>query len=71
MKANVGGMDRSVRIVLGLILLPLAWFALSGGLAIVAYAVGGIALVTGLVRFCPVNAMLGIDTCHHEPGQAS
>ena len=71
MKANVGGMDRGVRIVLGLILLPLAWFALSGTLAIIAYVVAGVALVTALVRFCPANAILGIDTCPYDPGQAS
>lgn len=63
MKSNVGGNDRTVRVVLGLVLLPLSYFALSGILAAVGYVVGGIALITGLIRFCPVNALLGIDTC--------
>lgn len=63
MKSNVGGTDRTVRIVLGLVLLPLSYFALSGVLAAVGYVVGGIALITGLIRTCPVNALLGIDTC--------
>lgn len=67
MKANVGGTDRTVRIVLGLILLPVAYFALSGAVAVLAYLVGGVALVTGLVRYCPANALLGVNSCRGEP----
>lgn len=68
MKANVGGADRGVRLVLGVVLLAVAWFALSGTAAVVAYVLGGIALVTGLVRFCPINAALGVNTCATRPG---
>ena len=32
-------------------------------LAIVAYVVGAIALITGVVRFCPAWSMFGINTC--------
>jgi hypothetical protein len=63
MKCNVGGTDRAVRILLGLVLIPVGYFALSGVLAWLAYAVGAIGLVTGVVRFCPANALFGVDTC--------
>lgn len=63
MKCNVGGTDRTLRIVLGVILLPLAYFTLSGVLAVLGYVVGGIGLVTGVLRFCPANAILGVNSC--------
>ena len=61
---NVGGFDRALRLILGVVLIALAYFGiLSGTGAIIAYIVAAIALVTGLVRFCPVNALIGINTC--------
>jgi hypothetical protein len=63
MKCNVGGAERAIRIILGLVILPVTYLSLTGGLAIAGYIVGGIALVTGVIRFCPVTALLGISTC--------
>ena len=67
MKCNVGGMDRTVRIVLGVVLL-IAGLAAPVELIwrIVALVVAGIALVTAVVRFCPANAILGINSCEGE-----
>lgn len=59
MKANVGGVDRIVRIVAGLALV--AWALLGGG---PAWAWIGVApLATGLINFCPAYSILGISTC--------
>lgn len=59
MKANVGGVDRIVRIAAGLALIAWALFA-SGP----AWAWIGIApLATGLLNFCPAYGILGISTC--------
>jgi hypothetical protein len=64
MSCNVGGIERGLRILLGLTLLGVAFLhVLTGGLAILAYVLGGIAMVTGLVGFCPAWAMFGINTC--------
>jgi hypothetical protein len=60
---NVGGVDRGIRLILGIGLLALALLhVVTGTLAIAAYVVGGIALVTGLIRFCPAWSIFGINT---------
>ncbi len=61
MKANVGGVDKILRIVVGLGLLSLIlilegnarWWGL----------VGLVLLLTGVVNFCPLYALLGINSC--------
>ncbi len=64
MKPNVGGMDRIGRIVLGIVLLIVGLAAPIGAASqIVVLVVAAIALVTAVVRFCPANALLGINTC--------
>ncbi|MFN4147986.1 MAG: DUF2892 domain-containing protein [Rhodocyclaceae bacterium] len=58
MKQNVGGIDRVLRIVVGLALI--AW-ALMGG-PVWAW-IGIVPLGTGLVGFCALYPLLGISTC--------
>ncbi len=61
MKVNVGGVDKILRIVVGLGLLSLIlilegnarWWGL----------VGLIPLLTGLVNFCPLYTLFGFSTC--------
>ena len=58
MKANVGGIDRILRIVLGLAMI--AW-ALSGG---PQWAwLGVVPLATGLFKFCALYTLIGVNTC--------
>jgi hypothetical protein len=67
MKPNVGGMDRSARIALGILLLVIGLAAPVGAMwQIVLLVVAAVALVTAAVRFCPANALLGINTCKME-----
>ncbi len=64
MKPNVGGIDRTARIVVGIILLIVGLVAPIGMTwRIVALVIAAIALVTAFTRLCPVNAILGINTC--------
>ncbi|NTV96432.1 MAG: DUF2892 domain-containing protein [Thiobacillus sp.] len=59
MKANVGGIDRILRIVLGAALI--LWAAVLGG---PAWAwIGIVPLATGLIKFCPLYPILGMSTC--------
>jgi hypothetical protein len=59
MKANVGTIDRSLRIAAGLILIGLS---LSGVIGLWGW-IGVVPLATGLFRFCPAYPLLGISTC--------
>jgi len=67
MKPNVGDMDRSGRIALGIVLLVIGLAAPVGATwQIVLLFLATVALVTAAVRFCPANALLGINTCITE-----
>lgn len=64
MTKNVGGADRLIRVVLGIGLLALGFMHVVTGIgAIVAYAVGAVALITGVFRFCPAWSVVGVNTC--------
>lgn len=60
MKVNVGTIDRSLRIVAGLLLIGLS---LSGAIGLWGW-IGLVPLATGIFRFCPVYTLLGIKTCN-------
>ena len=64
MSCNVGGIERPIRIALGLVLVAIGSLAELpvAGMAIALIA-GVIALVTGIIGFCPLWALLGINTC--------
>ncbi|WP_046114518.1 YgaP family membrane protein [Aquincola tertiaricarbonis] len=59
MRANVGGIDRILRITLGLALIALA---ATGTVGAWGY-VGIVPVLTGLFRFCPVYPLLGFSSC--------
>lgn len=59
MKANVGGIDRILRIAVGLALV--AWVLFANG-PVWAW-VGVVLLATGLINFCPAYHILGISSC--------
>jgi hypothetical protein len=61
MKANVGGVDKVLRIVVGLGLLSL--ILILDGNARWWGLVGLVPLLTGLVNFCPLYALIGINSC--------
>lgn len=64
MKSNMGNIDRIIRVVLGLAL-GAAYFLgwVSGTAGYVVLALGVIFLVTSAINFCPLYAVLGINTC--------
>ena len=63
MKANVGTIDRVLRIIVGLVLIGLA---LSGAIGVWGW-IGVVPLATALFRFCPLYTVLGMSTCPMEP----
>lgn len=68
MKANVGGFDRALRIVLGIGLVSLV-FLLDGSARYWGLA-GLLPLATGLFRFCPAYSLFGLSTCSVKHGTA-
>lgn len=67
MKKNLGNADRIVRLLLALIILGLYFTnIITGTLAYVLLAVAGILLLTSLVSFCPLYAILKIKTVPKE-----
>ena len=65
MNKNVGGIDRVIRILLGIIILSL-FFVLEGNLRWWALA-GLVPLMTGLIGWCPAYLPFGIRTCAWPP----
>ena len=61
MQANVGRIDRTLRIVVGLAILAM-WFVVEGPTRWWTL-VGLVPLVTGLVGWCPAYQLLGMKTC--------
>ena len=61
MKANIGTLDRVLRIGAGVLLIGLAATSVIGPWGYL----GIIPLLTGLVSFCPAYSLLGINNCPH------
>lgn len=64
MKNNMGGMDRTVRIIMALAIGVLTFAGvLHGTLAIILLIFAVVFLLTSFVSFCPLYALFGISTC--------
>lgn len=59
MNANVGGIDRILRIVVGLVLITMAATGTIGAWG----WIGVVPLLTGLIRWCPIYPLLGMNSC--------
>ncbi len=59
MNSNVGGIDRILRITVGLVLIALT---LTGTIGLWGW-LGLVPLATGAFRFCPAYPLLGMNTC--------
>ena len=60
MKANVGGVDKIVRIVAGAALLGLG---VAGVVPMWVGLIGIVPLATGLLGWCPAYTLIGLNTC--------
>jgi uncharacterized membrane protein YfcA len=59
MKVNEGTIDRTLRVIAGLVLIGLA---VSGTIGVWGW-IGVVPLLTGLFGFCPAYAIFGMNTC--------
>ncbi len=58
MQCNVGGVDRLLRMVVGVALIVLAIFGLIGTWGYI----GIVPLATGIFRFCPAYSLIGFKS---------
>jgi DUF2892 family protein len=67
MTYNVGGIERPIRIMVGILVIAIGAFAglppLGTGMALV---LGTIALLTGAIGYCPLWTLFGMNTCPTE-----
>ena len=61
MNVNVGGADKLVRIIVGVGVLSL-FFLLKGDARLLGL-IGIVPLATGVVGYCPLYSILGLNTC--------
>lgn len=64
MKKNVGNADKLVRVLVAAVI-SILYFTnvISGTLATVLLVLAGIFVATSLIGFCPLYALVGINTC--------
>lgn len=67
MKSNENGIERIIRVILGIVALAAAFMTLGvmdgAILGIVVAVVGVVLLLTGTCGFCPAYRLIGISTC--------
>lgn len=66
MQINVGTLDQTLRIAAGVVLISAAAVHSIGPWG----WIGIVPVLTGLFRFCPAYALLGVRTCPHDPPKA-
>ena len=68
---NVGGIDRTIRIIVGIILLLTVPLAFVGPQTPWAYLglVGIVIIATAIIGYCPPYALLGINTYKRNENQ--
>ena len=64
MNANVGGTDRILRVVVGVVLIALA---ATGTVGVWGW-IGVVPLLTGLIRWCPLYSLFGFNSCSAKKG---
>jgi O-antigen ligase len=65
MKTNEGSVDRGLRVVAGLVLIALAATGTVGAWG----WIGVVPLATGLMGWCPLYTVLGINSCGVKAGK--
>lgn len=65
MKLNVGTIDKGLRIIAGIVLIALT---LMGTIGVWGW-IGVVPLVTGLMGYCPLYQVIGVNTCPTKPSE--
>lgn len=60
--ANVGGVDRIIRLIAGLVLVIAGFFFLTGTLGLILGIIGVVLVLTGLIGWCPLYLPFNFST---------
>lgn len=64
MKANMGLLDKAIRIIIAIVFSALyITKTVEGTLGIILLALGGVFLLTSVISFCPLYTIFGLNTC--------
>ncbi len=64
MKKNMSNADRIFRVIVAALMIGLYFGeVVNGTLGIILMVASGIFLLTSLISFCPIYALVGISTC--------
>lgn len=64
MKANMGTVDRIVRVLLAAVFAYLYFSGtVTGTVGLVLVVLGGVFLLTSVISFCPLYTLVGFSTC--------
>jgi hypothetical protein len=64
MKKNMGGLDKTIRILIAVVIAVLFFTnVITGTLGIVLLALAGVFVLTSFISFCPLYAPFGLSTC--------
>lgn len=64
MTNNMGSSDKLIRIIVAIIFAALYFTGtVTGTLGMVLLALGGIFVLTSVISFCPIYAIIGVNTC--------
>lgn len=70
MKKNMGNADRIIRLLIAAVVAVLYFTnIITGTVGIVLLVLAGVFVLTSLVGFCPIYALLGINTCPKKINQ--
>ncbi len=65
-RQNCSKLDRTVRLIMGIILLPISLFILDGPTSLIAAAISVLWLLTGATGFCVLYLPFGFSTNKHK-----
>lgn len=63
----MGGIDRTIRIILSILFVYLYWAGIVTGIVgLVLVVIAGVFFLTSVANFCPIYSFLGINTCANK-----
>lgn len=72
MKKNMGNVDRAIRVLAAIAFAALYFTGtVTGTWGIVLLVLGAVFVLTSLVSFCPLYAIVGMNTCPHKSTSGS